>query len=169
MERDQAARRFVERFAGLMVEAGMPRMAARAFAVLLARDSGRMSAAELAGALRASPAAVSGSVRYLVGVGMVHREDEPGSRRHYYRVPDDVWDEVIGLRGRLLARWAAALRDGAEVLGPGTPAGARLAESVGYFEFISAEVARARARWHGLSPRRPRPGEPAVARPAGTG
>lgn len=144
---DGAVSRFTERFAAVLTEAGLPRMPARLFAALLACDSGRMTAAELGGLLQASPAAVSGGVRYLIGVGMVRREGEPGSRRHYYRIPDDVWDEVIRLRDRLMTRWVAVLREGIELLGADTPAGARMAESAQYFEFVSAELPGVIARW----------------------
>ena len=37
--------RFVERFSAVLVDGGMPRMPARAFAVLLASDAGKMTAA----------------------------------------------------------------------------------------------------------------------------
>lgn len=144
---EDAVSRFTERFASVLVEAGIPRMPARVFAALLAADSGRLTAAELAGRLQASPAAVSGGVRYLIGVGMVSREGKPGSRRHHYRVPDNVWDEVISSRDRLIARWTAVLRDGIELLGADTPAGARLADSVRYFEFVSAELPQVLAKW----------------------
>jgi len=147
-DRDQAAvNRFVERFASVLVEAGIPRMPARVFAALFATDSGRLTAAELSEQLQASPGAVSGGVRYLIGVGMVSREGEPGSRRHHYHVPDNVWDEVISGRDRVMAKWTAVLRDGVETVGAETPAGARLAESVQYFEFVSAELPRVLARW----------------------
>lgn len=147
-ERDEdAVSLFTERFAAVLVEAGIPRMPARVFAALLAADSGRLTAAELAGQLQASPAAVSGGVRYLIGVGLVSREGKPGSRRHHYRVPDNVWDEVIRSRDRLMARWTAVLRDGIELLGADTPAGARLADSVRYFEFVSAELPHVLASW----------------------
>lgn len=139
--------RFVERFASVLVEAGIPRMPARVFAALLATDSGRLTAAELSERLQASPAAVSGGVRYLIGVGMVSREGEPGSRKHHYRVPDHVWDEVVTGRDRLMARWTAVLREGVELVGAATPAGRRLADSVQYFEFVSAELPRVLARW----------------------
>jgi len=146
--RDQAAvERFVERFASVLVEAGIPRMPARVFAALLATDSGRLTAAELAGLLQASPAAVSGGVRYLLTVGMVTREGEPGSRRHHYRVPDHVWDEVVSGRDRLMARWTTVLREGIDVVGRDTPAGARLVDSVQYFEFVIAELPQVLARW----------------------
>src|SRR5215469_5719087 len=78
---EQAIRRFVERFAAGLVEAGMPAMPARVFSALLATDSGRLTAAELATQLDASPAAISGAVRYLALVGMIGRERVPGPRR----------------------------------------------------------------------------------------
>ena len=146
-EREAALSKFIERFASVLVEAGIPRMPARAFAALLASDSGKLTAEELSSQLQASPAAVSGGVRYLIGVGMVRREGEPGSRRHHYRVPDNVWDEVMRDRDRILERWTAALREGIDLLGADTPAGARMADSVDYFEFVSAELPRVNARW----------------------
>lgn len=142
-----AVGRFVERFAAVLVEAGIPRMPARVFAALLASDSGSLTAEDLASRLQASPAAVSGGVRYLIGVGMISREGLPGSRRHHYRVPDGVWDEVISSRDRILARWTAVLKEGIDVVGRDTPAGVRLNDSVQYFEFVSAELPRVLSRW----------------------
>ena len=69
---------YIERFAAVLVLAGFPAMPARVFVALLVTDSGRLSAAELAGLLRISPAAVSGAVRYLIQVGLVHKERVPG-------------------------------------------------------------------------------------------
>src|SRR2546423_11306563 len=107
----------------------MPRIASRIFVALVATDSGRLTAAELAQRLRASPAAISGGVRYLIHVDLVRREREPGSRRDHYSVDSDVWYQTILQRDQLLAHWAASLREGADVLGADTPAGSRLAES----------------------------------------
>ncbi len=146
--RDEAAvSRFTEDFASALVEMGVPRMPARVFSALLTSDPGRLTAAELAARLQASPAAVSGGVRYLIQVGLVRREGEPGSRRHYYRVPDNCWDELIRIRDRLMSRWTGVLRDGVGVLGADTPAGARIAESARYFEFVSSELPLVIARW----------------------
>jgi predicted transcriptional regulator len=146
--RDGAAvRQFVEHFASLLADSGMPRMPARIFVALLTADTSRLTAEELAGLLRVSPAAVSGGVRYLVQVGLVSRETEPGSRRHVYRMPENVWHEMLRVRDRVMMRWADTMRGGAEVLGPGTPAGARLAESALYFEFVSKELPALLDRW----------------------
>jgi DNA-binding transcriptional regulator GbsR (MarR family) len=140
-------RQFVEHFASLLADSGMPRMPARIFVALLTADTSRLTAEELAGLLRVSPAAVSGGVRYLVQVGLVSRETQPGSRRHVYRMPENVWHEVLQVRDRIMLRWADTMRGGAEVLGPGTPAGARLAESALYFEFVSEELPALLGRW----------------------
>ena len=148
VERDRAAvTRFVEDLASALMEMGVPRMPARVFAALLTTDSGRLTAAELATKLQISPAAVSGAVRYLVQIGMARRESEPGSRRHYYRAPNNVWDEVIGIRDHLMSRWTGVLRDGVAILGADTPAGERVAESVRFFEFVSSELPLVIRKW----------------------
>jgi len=138
---------YVERFASVLVAAGIPPMPARVFVALLVADTGRLSAAELAGLLRVSPAAVSGGVRYLIQLGLVHKERVPGSRRDYYRMPDDVWSDMFRLRDQVLQRWTALIREGIELLGPGTPAGARLAEHATFFDFVSGEMPEVLKRW----------------------
>ena len=144
---DAAVRRFIEDFAQALTEMGVPRMPARVFVALVTSDPGRLSAAELAATLHASPAAMSGAVRYLLQLGLIRREGEPGSRRHYYRVPDDVWGEIISIRNRAMARWTAVLREGIPILGADTPAGLRITDSVRFFEFVSAELPLVIDRW----------------------
>jgi DNA-binding transcriptional regulator GbsR (MarR family) len=138
---------YTERFASVLVAAGIPAMPARVFVALLVTDSGRLTAAELAGQLRVSPAAVSGAVRYLIQLGLVHRERVPGSRRDYYRMPDDVWHDLLRLRDQVMVRWTALVREGIELLGPDTQAGARLAEHAEFFEFVSRELPDVLKRW----------------------
>jgi DNA-binding transcriptional regulator GbsR (MarR family) len=146
--RDEAAvRQFIERFASLLTDSGMPRMPSRIFVALMATDASRLTADEIAALLRVSPAAVSGGVRYLTQVGLVSREAVPGSRRHVYRMPDHVWHEVLRLRDQIMMRWADTMREGSSVLGTSTPAGVRLAESALYFDFVSKELPALLARW----------------------
>jgi predicted transcriptional regulator len=144
---DAAVRRFIEDFASALTEMGVPRMPARVFVALVTSDPGRLSADELAATLHASRAAMSGAVRYLVQLGLIRREGEPGSRRHFYRVPDDVWGEIISIRNRAMARWTAVLREGIPILGADTPAGLRITDSVRFFEFVSAELPLVIDRW----------------------
>jgi len=138
---------FVERFATVFVDAGMPRIASRIFVSLLATDSGRLTAAELSDRLQASPAAISGGVRYLIHVEMISRERDPGSRRDHYRVADDVWHETFTQRDSLLNRWISTMAEGVEALGDDTPAGGRMAESVEFFQFMQKELEASLDRW----------------------
>jgi DNA-binding transcriptional regulator GbsR (MarR family) len=144
---DEAVPGFIERFASTLIDAGFPRMPARVFVALLVTDSGRLTAAEIAELLHVSPAAVSGAVRYLAPLGLVSRERARGSRRDHYRVHEDVWFQTIAQRDRVMAQWTERLREGANVLGTDTPAGARMAETVEFFEFLQQELAGMLERW----------------------
>jgi predicted transcriptional regulator len=143
----QAVLAFIERFASAFADAGVPRMPARVFTGLLATDSGRLSAAELAALLQVSPAAISGAVRYLSQVNLISRERDPVARRDVYRVHDDVWYEAILSRDQILDRWDHSLREGVEVLGPGTPAAERLTDTIAFFEFLRVELPAVLERW----------------------
>jgi DNA-binding transcriptional regulator GbsR (MarR family) len=138
---------FVERFASVLVDAGMPRMPSRVFALLLATDSGRLTSAELAERLQVSPAAISGAVRYLMQVSLISREREPGSRKDVYRLHDDQWYEAIVRREALLTRWERAILDGIDAVGPDTPAGRRMRDTASFFEFLAVEMPALLTRW----------------------
>jgi len=144
---DDALLRFIERFALMLTEAGWPRMPARVFACLLCEDSGWLTAGGLASRLRVSPAAISGAVRYLIQIGLVSREREPGARTDHYRIDDDAWYEAIMRRNDALTRWDEALADGVKMLGAGAAAGRRLEESREFFAFLHDEMAQMMERW----------------------
>jgi DNA-binding transcriptional regulator GbsR (MarR family) len=144
---DDAVRRFVERFALDLVEAGMPRMPARVFAAIIISDDGRLTAAELAERLHVSPAAISGAVRYLTQVRMLARDREPGERRDHYRVTTETWYEAIAQRDQFVARWEDDLAEGVKAVGPDSPAGMRLEETRQFFEFLRHEIPGMMAKW----------------------
>ncbi|MFC7483455.1 GbsR/MarR family transcriptional regulator [Luedemannella flava] len=116
---------FVERFAQVLVDSACPHRLRIAIAIM-ATDEGRLTAAELAERLHASPAAVSGGVRYLTQVGIVHRGRERGSRRDHFTVEHDWLYQTIAQRDSILVRWSAGLREGVQAVGGDTPAGRRL-------------------------------------------
>ena len=96
---------FIERFAGILYESGVPRMPARVFAALLTADAGQLTAADLAAILGVSPAAVSGGVRYLVQVGLVAGpRASPARGGCPTACRDDVWHQLLRMRNTLLAR-----------------------------------------------------------------
>ena len=144
---DDALFGYIERFASVLVSAGFPPMPARVFVALLVTDSGRLSAAELAAMLRISPAAVSGAVRYLIQLGLVHKERVPGSRRDYYRMPGNMWDDMIRMRDQVMGRWTALVREGIDLVGADTPAGERMAEQAAFLDFATKELSQILGRW----------------------
>lgn len=144
---EHAVNRFVESFASALVAAGMPHMPALVFVALLATDGGGLTADELAAQLQVSRGAISGAVTYLGHVGLITRERQPGTRRQRYVLQNPTWYEVIARREQILDRWIATTRDGVNALGPTTPAGQRLAESLAFFEFLSDELHALLARW----------------------
>lgn len=148
-ERDEdAVGRYIENHALVLSQVGLPRMPARVFAALTAADSGHMTAAELADRLSVSPAAVSGAVRYLMQVGMVAKEREPGARRDHYRIYDDLWYASYLKRERAMTTWRDATLEGVHALGSDTPAGQRLARMADFLDFIAKEIPALFDRWH---------------------
>ena len=146
-DRAEIQRAFTERMGAIMFESGLARMPARVFAALLASDSGQMTAAELAEQLKASPAAISGAVRYLTQIGLVSRERESGSRRDHFVLGQDVFLELMTQEIRSLTRWEQGLAQGITDLGAETPAGRRLADTVEYFQFMRGELTGMIERW----------------------
>jgi DNA-binding transcriptional regulator GbsR (MarR family) len=145
---EDAVLRFVERFAMILVESGMPRMPSRVFAYVLADDAESYTARELATGLRVSPAAISGAVRYLLQTGLLIREREPGARSDHYRVyDDDIWYTIAQQRLPLLKRYEDILTEGVEMLGQARPGGRRVRETLEYMRFTRAEMAESAERW----------------------
>lgn len=121
---EETVREFAEQFAALMVDSGLPRMAARVLASLFTTDSGSATAAELARRLQVSPASISKAVAYLDGLEVIRRARE--GRRERYAVDDNVWFEAWSDSARTTNQWAQAAERGAEIFGATTPVGARL-------------------------------------------
>ncbi|QIS12984.1 helix-turn-helix domain-containing protein [Nocardia arthritidis] len=109
-----------------LMRMGLPRMASRVFAWLCVADADSVTAAELAAALRVTPASISKAVGYLTDVGLLLRERD--GRRDRYRIGDHVWMRVGLINSNTDQAFIAAARRGAAALGADTPAGARLAE-----------------------------------------
>ncbi|GAA4587734.1 hypothetical protein BJY16_008321 [Actinoplanes octamycinicus] len=131
---------FREEFAALLAGTGMPRMCARVFVCLLLRESGGMTSAELAGDLAVSPASVSKAVGYLAAMDLIVRRTEPGRRRERYLVADDVWSRAWRTDATAHADLADAARRGADLVGAGTAAGARLTAMSRFFGWLNGQM-----------------------------
>ena len=147
--RHETLLRYVERFALLLRDSGMPAMPARVFAYVLAADAERHSAAELAAGLRVSPAAISGAVRYLVRTGLLARDRMPGTHGGLYRLyEDDAWYQIYRAQLGTLRRYQEVAAEGAANLGTGTPGGQRLRQTAEFFAFLGEEYPAMMERWH---------------------
>lgn len=139
--------RFVERMGGGLTSAGLARLPSRIFAALLIDEDGRMTAAELVDVLGVSAASVSGAVRYLDTVGMIHRERERGSRRDVFVVDDDAWHTAMMRVDQTYAPLLDALDRALREIPDDDPAQRRLHLSAEFLRFVSAEMAGLTSRW----------------------
>jgi len=144
---------FVERFAGILANSGVPTMSARVMGRMLVSPNGTMTAAELAESLKISQPAVSGAVRQLIQVSFITRERLPGSRKDHYRIRDDVFAAILERRNLALSEWESSTRSGADLFGPDSDVGRRLTEAADFFSFIHADMDQMIKNWRSEHPR----------------
>ncbi|WP_433699388.1 MarR family transcriptional regulator [Nocardiopsis sp. CA-288880] len=132
---------YEEAFATVFMEAGLPKMTARVLVSLHTADSGSLTAAELVQHLQISPASVSKAVTYLEGQGLLRRERD--ERRERYVVDDDVWYQSMIATAQAHTHLVEVARQGVGVLGPGTPAAARLENIARFVDFVRENIIRA--------------------------
>ncbi|MFI7701716.1 GbsR/MarR family transcriptional regulator [Nonomuraea sp. NPDC049480] len=101
--------------------------------------------------MQVGPSAVSGAVKYLMRVGIVTRERDPGERRDHYRVDQTAWYKAAASSDEVFRRFEEGARDGADVLGTDTPAGARMDETRRFFAFLRSEVPLLLHKWNELN------------------
>ncbi|MFF1380717.1 helix-turn-helix domain-containing protein [Streptomyces sp. NPDC058308] len=139
---DEAVREYEETLATVFMQSGLPKMTARVLVALFTTDAGSLTAAELVQHLRISPASVSKAVAFLDGQGLIRRERDE-RRRERYIVDNDVWFQSIIATARAHAQLVETARQGVTVLGPGTPAAARLENVARFVDFVSESIVRA--------------------------
>jgi hypothetical protein len=105
-----------------------------------------MTSAELVRRVRVSAASISKAIAFLEGQHLVRRARD--GRRERYVVDDDVWYRASVATAATNQAFAEAALAGAEVLGPDTPAGARLADSGLFLKYLSEDLLRHVEYWH---------------------
>lgn len=151
MPRDEPAlKAAIEQSAAVLTAAGFPRMPARVLITLLVEDGG-LTAVELGDRLGVSAAAISGAVRYLEQIGILHRVPQPGSRRDRWEFLDDAWYSAL-LSKSPVYRTIAELGDRAAVaIGDETSAGARRArEMARFYRFVDERMPTLLREWEDL-------------------
>jgi len=137
-----------QRFTDALVQMGLARMLSRVLTCLTMADSGSMTSAELVRRLRVSAASISKAIGYLEDQHLVRRERD--GRRERYVVDDDVWYRASIASGHTNKVLAEAALNGALVLGPDTPAGARLGDTGRFLEAFTEDLLSRAEYWHAV-------------------
>ncbi|HUA29611.1 MAG TPA: helix-turn-helix domain-containing protein [Streptosporangiaceae bacterium] len=138
----EAVREYEEMFTTVMMQAGLSKMMARVLVCLYTTDAGSLTASELVQRLQVSPASISKAIAFLESQNLVRRERDERRREHYV-VDDDVWYQAMLASARSNDQVVAAARQGVGVLGPGTPAAARLENIARFLDFVGENITRA--------------------------
>ncbi|MEU6773998.1 helix-turn-helix domain-containing protein [Streptomyces sp. NPDC046759] len=138
----EAVRAYEETFTTVLMASGMSKMMSRVLACLCISDTGSLTASELVQRLQVSAASVSKAIAFLESQGLVRRERDE-RRRERYVVDDDIWYQSMMASARSTAQLVDVARQGVGVLGPGTPAAARLENIARFLDFVSESIARA--------------------------
>nr|WP_237693619.1 MarR family transcriptional regulator [Streptomyces sp. SID2888] len=117
-------------------------MTARVLTCLFTTDAGSLTASQLARRLQVSPASVSKAIAFLESQSLVRRERDE-RRRDRYIVDDELFYQATIASARSNDRLVETARRGVSVLGPHTPAAARLENIARFLDFISESITRA--------------------------
>ena len=137
---------FVERASSELAAQGFPRMPARVLMALTATDDGKATSEELVARLKASPAAISGAVKYLGVVGFVRNTTIPGTRRHVYSLGDTPWYASSFTRTQIYTQLANSLLAPIEGL-PDSPARRRIEEVADFYRFMQERLPSLLEEW----------------------
>ncbi|MFF5125914.1 helix-turn-helix domain-containing protein [Streptomyces syringium] len=165
---EEAVRDYEKRLVQLLVDSGFPRMPAGVLVCLYTTDSGSVTTADLVQRLQVSPASISKAVGFLEGLELIRRERDARQRRERYVIDDGIWLTSLLASARLNALLAETARDGADLLGTRTPAGARLKDMSHCLEHVVHAVLESIQHWQP-----PRPADthdeyvPGTSRPSG--
>jgi DNA-binding transcriptional ArsR family regulator len=137
-----AVREYEEMWTTVLVQQGLPKMMSRVLACLYTTDAGSLTAAELVRRLEVSPASISKAITFLESQKLVRRERDD-RRRERYVVDPELWHQSTVASARANDQLIEVARQGAAVLGPGTPAAVRLENTARYLRFVSEGLLRA--------------------------
>ncbi len=138
----EAVGEYEEMFTTILMQSGLPKMMSRVLVCLYTTDSGSLTASELVQRLQVSPASISKAITFLERLDLVRRERDE-RRRERYVVDDDLWYQSMMRSARDNAQLAETARQGVGILGPETPAAARLDRIASYLDFVAESITRA--------------------------
>jgi hypothetical protein len=145
---EQRLRATVEQSAAVLAAIGFPRMPARVLMALLVADEGGLTAHQLGEQLSVSAAAISGAVRYLQTIGILHRVPQAGSRRDRWEFLDDAWYTALTAKRPVYGIIADLGDKAADAIGDEASAGARRArEMARFYRFVDSRLPELMREW----------------------
>ncbi len=138
----EVVREYEETLTTVLMASGVPKMMSRVLTCLYTTDAGSLTASELVQRLQVSPASISKAITSLESQDLIRRERDERRREHYV-VDNDVWYQAMIASARSAAQLVETARQGVGILGPGTPAAARLENIARFLDFVGESTARA--------------------------
>ncbi|SEB60789.1 helix-turn-helix domain-containing protein [Streptomyces sp. PAN_FS17] len=147
---------YEETLTTVLMASGLPKMTARVLTCLFTTDAGSLTASQLAAHMNVSPASISKAITFLESQSLVRRERDE-RRRDRYIVDDELFYQATLASARANDQLVATARQGVTVLGPHTPAAARLENIARFLDYISDSITRAAEQARQVLHTTPRP------------
>lgn len=138
----------VESSAAELTAHGFPAMPARVVMALTVSEESRLTSEELSTQLSASPAAISGAVRYLNTLGVIRQTTKAGSRRHVYSLTQTPWYTASLTNPSVYRNLTRLLESGSAHLDEGSAARGRVEEMAEFFRFLERRLPELLDEWN---------------------
>ncbi|MFC2079234.1 GbsR/MarR family transcriptional regulator [Candidatus Bipolaricaulota bacterium] len=150
---DKQHGQFIENSADMMEEHGLPRMAGRVIGALMICAPPYLSHEEMADQLQASKGSISMTTQLLMRLNIVERISLPGHRRHYYRLRERLWNDLLSTRTDHIQQHLTLVEDGLSLLeSEPIEAKMRLIELQVFSDFILEALPEMADRWERRRP-----------------
>jgi len=138
----EAVAEYEDRLTTVLMASGLTKMTARVLTCLFTTDAGSLTASQLAQRLQVSPGSISKAIAFLESQSLVRRERDE-RRRDRYVVDDELFYQATIATARANDQLVETAREGVAILGPHTPAAARMEKIARFLDFISESMTRA--------------------------
>jgi DNA-binding transcriptional regulator GbsR (MarR family) len=141
---------YIEEYGVCLETSGLPRMAGRIVGLLLICTPPHQAADQISRILDASKGTVSTMTRLLVQLGLIERVGLPGERRDYFRLRQDLWEQMLALQLAEMTQMRELAERGLALLASGgapAPEQERLREMYEMHAFFERELPELLARY----------------------
>lgn len=142
--------RFTDAMGEFFANLGLTRTGGHIFAHLLICDPPEQSASDIMEATGASAGAINTMLRQLIGVGLVERRGEAGSKRLWYSVPPGAFTRMVVARLGVVTELRELAELGLEGLDQNPVRARRLKEMRKCYRFFEREFAELVERYSRL-------------------